>query len=89
MHISRTDTFTFDFCCPHAVLKYDSANHIMAKGNSQKQASGFALEFEAQLWAAADKMRGHMVASEYKHVGVRMQLGAMSGQFFPNYGIPI
>jgi hypothetical protein len=26
------------------------------------------LNFEAQLWAAADKMRGHMDASEYKHV---------------------
>jgi type I restriction enzyme M protein len=26
------------------------------------------LRFEAQLWAAADKMRGHMDASEYKHV---------------------
>ena len=27
-----------------------------------------ALGFEAQLWAAADKMRGHMDAGEYKHV---------------------
>ncbi len=27
-----------------------------------------ALDFEAHLWAAADKMRGHMDASEYKHV---------------------
>lgn len=26
------------------------------------------LGFENQLWAAADKMRGHMDASEYKHV---------------------
>ena len=39
----------------------------MAKGN-QKQSDGSALDFEAQLWAAADKMRGHMDASEYKHV---------------------
>ena len=30
--------------------------------------SGGGLDFEAQLWAAADKMRGHMDASEYKHV---------------------
>jgi len=37
----------------------------MAKGTSQKPANGSALEFEAQLWAAADKMRGHMDASEY------------------------
>ena len=27
-----------------------------------------ALGFEADLWVAADKMRGHMDASEYKHV---------------------
>jgi type I restriction enzyme M protein len=27
--------------------------------------SGGGLDFEAQLWAAADKMRGHMDASEY------------------------
>jgi type I restriction enzyme M protein len=40
----------------------------MAKGNSQKKSDGSALDFEAQLWAAADKMRGHMDASEYKHV---------------------
>jgi type I restriction-modification system DNA methylase subunit len=38
----------------------------MAKGNSQKQSNGSALDFEAQIWAAADKMRGHMDASEYK-----------------------
>src|SRR5260221_161270 len=40
----------------------------MAKGNSQKKPNGPALGFEAQLWAAADKMRGHIDASEYKHV---------------------
>ena len=34
----------------------------MAKGNGQKTANGSALDFEAQLWAAADKMRGHMDA---------------------------
>jgi hypothetical protein len=39
----------------------------MAKGN-QKLSEGSNLNFEAQLWAAADKMRGHMDASEYKHV---------------------
>jgi hypothetical protein len=32
---------------------------IMAKGNS-KPAKGYALDFEAQLGTAADKMRGHM-----------------------------
>jgi hypothetical protein len=30
----------------------------MANGNN-KTAKGSALDFEAQLWAAADKMRGH------------------------------
>jgi type I restriction enzyme M protein len=39
-------------------------------GKTRKNSSknGAALGFEAQLWAAADKMRGHMDASEYKHV---------------------
>ncbi|HID33056.1 MAG TPA: SAM-dependent DNA methyltransferase, partial [Anaerolineae bacterium] len=30
--------------------------------------NGANLGFESQLWAAADKMRGHMDASAYKHV---------------------
>lgn len=34
----------------------------MAKGNYQKTANDSGLNFEAQLWAAADKMRGHMDA---------------------------
>ena len=37
----------------------------MAKGNNQNTSNGSNLDFEAQLWAAADKMRGHMDASEY------------------------
>src|SRR6266705_2474771 len=40
----------------------------MPKLNNQKRANASGLNFEAQLWAAADKMRGHMDASEYKHV---------------------
>ena len=40
----------------------------MPKPQNQKQTNDSGLNFEAQLWAAADKMRGHMDASEYKHV---------------------
>ncbi|MCK9276003.1 MAG: type I restriction-modification system subunit M [Syntrophales bacterium] len=36
----------------------------MAKSNG----NGANLGFENQMWAAADKLRGHMDASEYKHV---------------------
>ncbi len=32
------------------------------------KSNGATLDFQSQLWAAADKLRGHMDASEYKHV---------------------
>ena len=32
--------------------------------------NGANLGFEEKLWAAADKMRGHMDAGEYKHVAL-------------------
>src|SRR3954454_24713625 len=32
--------------------------------------SGATLDFREKLWAAADKMRGHMDAAEYKHVAL-------------------
>jgi len=35
--------------------------------NPESESNGPALGFEAQLWAAADKMRGHMDASEYRN----------------------
>jgi type I restriction enzyme M protein len=38
------------------------------KTTTAKKNNGATLNFEAQLWAAADKLRGHMDASEYKHV---------------------
>ncbi len=35
---------------------------------SEKKNNGGQLGFEETLWQAADKMRGHMDSSEYKHV---------------------
>ena len=35
---------------------------------TEKKGNSANLGFENQLWAAADKLRGHMDASEYKHV---------------------
>ena len=35
---------------------------------SRKKSNGANLGFEEKLWAAADKLRGHMDAAEYKHV---------------------
>jgi type I restriction enzyme M protein len=40
----------------------------MAKRRNANQNSGANLGFEEKLWAAADKLRGHMDAAEYKHV---------------------
>ncbi len=39
-----------------------------AKKDSTGNGTGANLGFEATLWATADKLRGHMDASEYKHV---------------------
>jgi type I restriction enzyme M protein len=36
-------------------------------GNSLAEVSGANLGFEAQLWAAANALRGSMDAGEYKH----------------------
>src|ERR1044071_3836696 len=39
-----------------------------SKSNSSSKNSTANLGFEAQLWAAADKLRSNMDAAEYKHV---------------------
>ena len=39
-----------------------------AKKKNKKTSNGAALGFEEKLWAAADKLRGHMDAAEYKNV---------------------
>ncbi len=38
------------------------------KNNSNAKQNGATLGFEEKLWQTADKLRGHMDASEYKHV---------------------
>src|SRR5437870_10893471 len=43
----------------------------MARGKTstkKKPGNGANLGFEEKLWQAADKMRGHLEPSEYKHV---------------------
>ena len=44
----------------------------MVKDHMAKQSNndGANLGFEAQLWAAADKLRGNMEPSDYKHVAL-------------------
>src|SRR3954469_15159697 len=37
---------------------------------AKRDGNGAKLGFEEKLWAAADKMRGHMDAGEYKHVAL-------------------
>src|SRR6202171_3061083 len=44
-------------------------HQVMAKQRmNSKSSNGADLGFEQKLWAAADKLRGHLDASEYKHV---------------------
>lgn len=38
------------------------------QANSRSDQNGAKPGFEEKLWAAADKLRGHMDASDYKHV---------------------
>src|SRR5260370_40962297 len=42
----------------------------MAREMKGKNGTGATLGFEEMLWAAADKMRGHMDPAEYKHVAL-------------------
>jgi len=49
-----------------AMKKKQSKSQTKTK-NTNKEAN---LGFEQKLWAAADKMRGHMDAAEYKHVAL-------------------
>ncbi len=41
---------------------------LMGARKSSQTSNGAKLGFEEKLWATADKLRGHMDASEYKHV---------------------
>ncbi len=42
----------------------------MARNHVQAQSNGATVGFEAQLWQAADALRGSMDAAEYKHVAL-------------------
>lgn len=42
----------------------------MARQKAKANGNGANLGFEEKLWQAADKMRGHMDAAEYKHVAL-------------------
>jgi hypothetical protein len=43
------------------------------KTGKRDNGSGANLGFEEKLWAAADKMRGHMDAEESKHVALGLR----------------
>jgi len=43
---------------------------VLAATGAIPRTGGANLGFEAKLWAAADKMRGHMDPAEYKHVAL-------------------
>jgi hypothetical protein len=49
-------------------IKTNASRAVTVKGKKSSSSNDSGLNFEAQLWAAADKMRWHMDASEYKHV---------------------
>ena len=42
----------------------------MPRRKSARRTNGATLGFEQTFWQAADKMRGHMDPSEYKHVAL-------------------
>ena len=42
----------------------------MANGDSSKNGNGGNLGFEAEMFKAADKLRGNMEPSDYKHVAL-------------------
>src|SRR5512140_2632892 len=52
-------------------IRYWQAGHndMPAKNNvKNKNGNGATLGIESELWASADKMRGHLDAAEYKNV---------------------
>jgi type I restriction enzyme M protein len=48
--------------------KKEMPKQVKSENKNNNMTNGANLGFENQMWAAADKLRGHMDASEYKHV---------------------
>jgi type I restriction-modification system DNA methylase subunit len=57
----------------------------MARAQDKNGNNGASLGFEAKLWAAADKLRGNMEPSDYKHaVRASSAIGASDHKFRPS-----
>ncbi len=51
-----------------------------ARSAQYSTANGANLGFEAKMWAAADKLRGHVDPGEYKHVVLGLIFLLTSGE---------
>lgn len=50
------------------VVRYETTPSPVSTRNRSSGANGGQLGFEETLWLAADKSRGHVDPSEYKHI---------------------
>ncbi|TDQ44105.1 type I restriction system adenine methylase HsdM [Tepidicella xavieri] len=55
---------------PRQPRHYAKGKHTMAQNDAAKNGNGGHLGFEAELFKAADKLRGNMEPSDYKHVAL-------------------
>ncbi len=52
----------------HSAPKEGNSKDMARRRTTRKTSKGVNLGFEEKLWAAADTLRGHMDAAEYKHI---------------------